>query len=155
MSIWLALTIALAVCAWLAAWSRYPSRSRWLAVVAFIVASPVSGAALFAVLGWPVPLYPYVSAPAGEPAVLGVKMVPDVAIYVMLDGPEPRLYELPWNAEQASRLQRMLEGGQGGGDIRMRRQGAFARGEFYLDGAPPQMLPEKPPEPPRMIYERR
>lgn len=147
MTAWLLLTLAMGASAYWAIWSRYPSKARWLAVSAFLVASPMAGLTLFQSLGWAVPVTRYLAAPEGEFNLLGVKLKPDVAIFVMLDvDGGPRLFSLPWNAEKASDLQRMME--QGEGDIKVRLQpksGESLTGEFYL-GNPDPVAEAKPPE---------
>lgn len=154
MTTWLILTAALGSAAWLAAWSRLPGRVRPAAVFACLLASPIAGVVMLTSLGWAVPIYPYVSAPSGEVAVLGVKLVPDVAIYVLLDmEPEPRFYILPWDAKQATKLQKAMDGEEGEGQLMLRMKGEFAPGEFYMDPAPQPVLPEKKPEPEGFAYE--
>lgn len=149
MTLWLLLTLALGTVAWLAAWARIPSKARSLSIAGFLVASPVSGVCLLLSMGWAVPLYAGVTMPSGEIEVMGVKLVPEEAIYIMSG--EPRLYVLPWNAKTASKLQRMMEGEEGKGKIKAKLKGGHAPGEFYVEG-PPMNVPEKPEEAPGIIF---
>jgi hypothetical protein len=149
MTLWLIITLSLASVAWCAVWARFPSKARWLAVAAFVVASPAAGASLLLSMGWAVPLYPVMTMPSGEIEVLGVKLVPEEAIYVMSG--EPRLYVLPWNPATASKLQRMMEGAEGEGKIKAKLTGNYAPGEFYMEGSP-MNVPEKPEEQPGMMF---
>lgn len=151
MTAWLILTFILAAPAWLAIWSRKPTRYRSLAVAAFLIASPLSGAAIFSALGWPVPLMRFYAPPAGEYNVLGVKLVPDVAIYLLLDGPAPRLWVLPWDAKQASKLQGEMNKGEG--KLKM-RFGGDDESEMVFHAEPQAPAEPKPAEAPGIVYER-
>lgn len=105
-SAWVALTIVLGLAAWIAVWSRRPTRLRLVAILAFLAGSPVAFFSLALCLGWPVPLVGGITGPAGEFTVLGQKLVANQAIYILIDtGNAPRYYVLPWDQEQAKKLQ--------------------------------------------------
>lgn len=153
---WLALSLVLGAVTYLAAWSRLPTKARGLTVLAFALALPASGALLLTNRGWPAELVPYITTiPDGEHSVLGVKLLPEVAIFLMLDiEGNPRLFQLPWNAEQASRLQRMQE--EGNGDVKARKKGKSEDDDYPLmfHAQPQAATPDKQPEQPGMTYER-
>jgi hypothetical protein len=154
---WLALTLALALVTSLAIWSRHPSRARGLSVLAFLATAPLTGAILVGNGGWAVSPYPYVSElPTGEAQILGVKIVQDVAIYVMLDvDGEPRLFRLPWSNEAGSKLQRLMEANASeGGTLTAKRgqPGDDYPVEFW--GEPQPATPDKTPEAAAPTYER-
>ncbi|MBW3535623.1 MAG: hypothetical protein KY453_10495, partial [Gemmatimonadetes bacterium] len=67
-------------------------------------------------------------------------------------GEAPRLFILPWDAKQASKLQRIMEGAEGKGKLKMK--GDRNPGEFFLEKAPPNLIPEKTQEPEGFVYER-
>ncbi len=48
--------------------------------------------------------------PSGPQTVLGVRVDVDKAIYVMLDGPQPRLFVLPYSEQTAQQLQEAQDG---------------------------------------------
>lgn len=119
---WLILVGLLGLSASLAIWARGASRARGLAVLAFVLATPVSGAALASALGWAIPYWPGITVPAGKHAIVGVKMVEGEAIYILLDiaGGEPRYYRLPWSIETAQKLQGAMEGAGEDGEVGVR-----------------------------------
>jgi hypothetical protein len=145
---WLILSASLAAITSIAVWSRRPTMARGLAVIALLVVIPLSGGLLLVQRGWATPLVPYVSElPEGEIEVHGFRLIPDVAIYLMLsvDG-EPRLFVLDWNAKAASQLQRAMEQGQG--VKAKKRKGRAHEDDAPLEfhGKPQESLPEKQPE---------
>lgn len=152
----LIITFVLGVLATLAIWSRRgPARTRGLAVVAFVLGSPLAAASLGMSLGWPIPLYSGLTAPAGEWVVLGVKMVIGKGIFVLIDdGDVPRYYSLPWSNKMADKLQDMLDKGE-------KPMVTIPPFELSWDRHPPsfqpmpqpRVLPTKPREEPRK-YER-
>jgi hypothetical protein len=154
---WLALNLTTALVTSAAIWSRFPTRARGLSVLAFLATAPLTGAILVGNGGWAVSPYPYVSElPTGEAQILGVKIVQDVAIYVMLDvDGEPRLFRLPWSNEAGSKLQRLMEANaENGGSLTAKRG---QPGEDYpLDfhGEPQPATPDKQPEAAAPTYER-
>ena len=115
MTYWLVLTLALSLVAWLAIWSRVPSKARWLTVLAVFLISPISGFVLFQSLGRPLPIIMHISSPPdGEYKVIGAKIIPGEALYVLLDfGAVPVFYTLPWDPNQASSLQKAMNEGDG------------------------------------------
>lgn len=148
---WLALSTALCTITSLAIWSRRPTQARGLAVAALLAIVPASGGLLLMERGWAVPIVPYLAdLPDGEITVHGAKLIPEVAIYLWLDiAGEPRAFRLDWNAEAASKLQRLMEGREGTGEIKAtKRTGLTERDAFPLElhGAPQKPLPEKQPE---------
>ena len=153
---WLSLTLALALVTSLAIWSRYPTRARGLSVIALLATAPLTGAILAANSGWSVSPYPYLSELPAETQILGVKIVQDVAIYVMLDvDGEPRLFRLPWSTQQASKLQRLIEGAEAdGGSITAKRgdPGDDFPAEFWA--TPQPATPDKMPEAAAPQYQR-
>jgi hypothetical protein len=155
---WLFLSTALCTITSLAIWSRRPTRARGLAVIALLAIVPISGGLLASERGWPVtPLPLLADLPEGEMTVHGVSLVPEAAIFLMLDvGQGPRLFALPWNAEAASKLQRLMEGREGSGEIKAtKRTGLTDEDAFPLElhGAPQPSHPDKLPET-SMRYER-
>lgn len=148
---WLALSTALCTITSLAVWSRRPTMARGAAVAALLIVVPLSGLLLTTQRGWPVVPIPHVSAlPDGEMDVLGAYMVPGEAIYLTLRvGDYPRLFVLSWNAEAASKLQRLMEGREGTGEIKAtKRTGLTEEDSFPLEmhGAPQKPMPNKQPE---------
>lgn len=148
MTWWYCLTLLLGLFAYLAAWSRVPSKARGLTVLCFLISAPLSGAILIVNAGWAVPLVPYLTdLPEGETTVEGVRLEPEVAIYVMLDANgSPRLYRLPWDAQTASKLQRMMERGEG--QIMARKKGRSEDNDVPLEfhERPQPSYPDKQPE---------
>lgn len=146
---WLGLSTALCTITSLAVWSRRPTQARGLAVAALLAIVPMSGGLLLIQRGWAAPIVPYLAElPEGELTVDGFRLVPEQAIYLMLsvDG-EPRLFVLPWDAEAASKLQRLGEKGEGVQARRKKRTG-HADDDFPMElhGAPQPSHPEKQPE---------
>lgn len=152
---WLALSLGLGIVAYLAAWSRLPTRARGWTIWAFAVALPLSGGLMLSERGWPAPLVPYIaSIPDGDITVSGIQMIPEVAIYLMLDiDGTPRLFGLPWNSEQASKLQRMME--EGDGTVKARRKKGRDDEEFPMEfhAQPQPAAPEKKAETPGFQYQ--
>ncbi|HKY87625.1 MAG TPA: hypothetical protein VJL90_12755 [Pseudorhodoplanes sp.] len=149
---WLILTGILGLSASLAIWARGASRARGLAVLAFVLATPISGAALATALGWAIPYWPGITVPEGEHPLLGVKMVEGEAIYILLDigDGEPRYYRLPWSIETAQKLQSAQEGAGEDGEVGLKvppfdpsldELGPM----FYAD--PQEAMPPKPVQP--------
>jgi hypothetical protein len=149
------LSLVLGIVAYLAAWSRLPTRARGWTIWAFAAALPLSGGLILSERGWPVELVPYlVTIPEGEHALLGVKIVPEVSIGVWLDiDGTPRAFALPWNAEQASKLQRMMEQGEGGIQARKKKGKAEYEAELEFHAEPQPAAPEKQPEEPGLRYQ--
>jgi hypothetical protein len=109
-SSWIVLTVILGACAWVAVWSRRPTRLRLLSVAAFFLSSPVALVSLAVCLGWPVPLIGGVTGPSGDYLILGSKLMPNEAIYILIDlGNAPRYYVLPWNQDVAKQIQDAID----------------------------------------------
>jgi hypothetical protein len=152
---WLALSMVLGIVAYLAAWSRLPTRARGWTIWAFAAALPLSGGLILSERGWPVELVPYlVTIPDGDHNLLGVKMIPEVSISVWLDiNGTPRAFDLPWSSEQASKLQRMMEGGEG--DLKARKKKGRTDEDFPMEfhAQPQPAAPEKQPEDPGFQFQ--
>jgi hypothetical protein len=122
-TVWLVLTILLGITASFAIWARGFSKARFLAVLAFLTASPIAAVSLGMSLGWPVPLIDGVTLETGRHVILGSKIVVGEAIYVLVDRGEeqPRYYRLAWSEKIANALQNALdekgEGGEAGIDV--------------------------------------
>ena len=137
-STWLALAIVLCGFAWAA-----NRRGLILALPAAVI---VSAACLWVPTGSP----RFTRPPPGHYTILGAKIVPEEAIYVLLDngsGP-PVYYVLPYSEQKAGELQSALyEAEQSNGQGVQVEFGADG-GESY-DGPPPVTAPEeKTPEQP-------
>ncbi|AZO29332.1 hypothetical protein [Mesorhizobium sp. M1B.F.Ca.ET.045.04.1.1] len=116
-TVWLVITVILGLVATFAIWARGFSRARGLAVLAFLLASPIAAASLGFSLGWPVPLVDGLTLSAGEHAILGAKITIGDGIYVLIDRGEeqPRYFKIPWDPKMADKLQQALdEKGEGG-----------------------------------------
>lgn len=127
---WLAITAALGSMAWLAVWHE-----RAVAAALLPVALAASWVALQQPLG-----EPSTRVPDGEYVVLGSRIDVNVAIYVLVDGDEPRYYRLPYSDAAAEQLQRAQE--QPGGVLMDAQDG-----EFGFDGAPTAGAPKQAERP--------
>lgn len=147
---WLLITLALGGLATIAIWARGISRARGLAVLAFLLASPVAAAALAMALGWPIPLIEGITVAEGKHPVLGAKMIPDVGIYVLLDIGDgaPRYFSLPWSPPAADKLQQAMdEGAEGDGtgiDVPPFEFSWDRREPKFYANPQPKVLPDKP-----------
>jgi hypothetical protein len=95
--------------AWIVVHSPVSSLYKTLAVLVLVLSVPAGAAAFIGALGHPLPTYPPVLVLEGRHNILGFKMVPFEGIYVLLDseGNQPPQYrKLPWNKEEANKLQR-------------------------------------------------
>lgn len=122
---WLALALLLSAFAWFA--SR-----RWIAAI-LPFAAIIAAFSLWAVTGSPRLTHP----PVGKYTVLGAKIVPDVAIWVLLDDgvSEPRYFRLPYSTNQANALQQAEDAGNGQpGSVKME---VGQDGGTSYDGPPP------------------
>lgn len=116
-TVWLIITLILGVISNFAVWSRGYTRARMLAIVGFLVSSPIAACSLMFTLGWPVMLIDGVTLEAGDHTLLGTKIVIDDGIYILVDRGmyQPRYYKIPWDASIADKLQKALdEKGEGG-----------------------------------------
>jgi hypothetical protein len=122
---WLGLSVTMSALAWMA--------GRKLAAILLPLCVIVAAFCVFLPLGKPIPF-----APAqGRYTVVGAKIVPNVAIWALLDDgkSEPRYYRLKYTNEAANQLQQALDGQAGGGPgvkVKIGEDG----GQSY-DGEPP------------------
>lgn len=99
--LWLATVIAIGVVA-----ATNPRRRQ---AIAFAIVAAATIAIPVAALSYPSPWLP-----SGPQTVLGVRVDVDKAIYVMLDGPQPRLFVLPYSEQAAQQLQQAQDGAADG-----------------------------------------
>lgn len=99
--LWLAFVLATAIVA-----AVNPRRRQ---AIAFAIVAAATIAIPVAALSYPSPWLP-----SGSHQVLGVRVDVDKAIYVMLDGPEPRLFVLPYTEQAAQQLQQAQDGAADG-----------------------------------------
>jgi hypothetical protein len=136
---WLFLSVTLCAFAWMA--------GRKLAAITLPICVVLAAFAVYLPLGKPIPLAPK----AGDYTVLGAKIVPNVAIWVLLDDGknEPTYYRLKYSNEAANQLQAAQDGAQGTGQgPRVKIDG---EGGAEYDGPPPVTgEPPKTPETPQI-----
>lgn len=84
--------------------------------------------------------HPSLRLPDGEHHVLGAKIVEDVAIYVLLDGDEPRYYRLPYDEYTAQQLQNATDGAMENGTavVLNNESGAIGISEEAPPAEPPK-----------------
>lgn len=99
--LWLAFVLATAIVA-----ATNPRRRQ---AIAFAIIAAATLAVPVAALSYPSPWLP-----SGPQTVLGVRVDVDKAIYVMLDGQEPRLFVLPYTEQAAQQLQQAQDGAADG-----------------------------------------
>lgn len=99
--LWLATIIAIGVVA-----AVNPNRRQ---AIAFAIVAAATIAVPLAALS-----YPSSWLPSGQQTVLGARIDVGKAIYVMLDGPEPRLFVLPYSEQTAQQLQQAQDGAADG-----------------------------------------
>lgn len=131
LALWLAFVIAVGAIAY------FGTRRQ---AIMFAIAAALTLPAAFLPLSYATPLAP----PPGKHTVLGARIDVDVAIYVLIDGEEPRLYRLPYSAEAANQLQAAQDGtadGEGGVALRVGQDGSPG---FSEDSAAPE--PQKQAE---------
>ncbi|XKM40298.1 hypothetical protein A4U53_030670 [Rhizobium ruizarguesonis] len=103
-TLWLAYVLAAGIICWTAKNKRQ--------AIAFLLVALATAPAAFLTLGHAAPWQPA----KGHYTVLGARIDVDEAIYVLLDAdPEPRLYKLPYSAQQASELQNSLDTAEANG----------------------------------------
>lgn len=139
------LTLLLAGMAYIAIWSRRPSNARLLSILVLIPLAALSFTSVFANLGHPTICWSGVTTPVGKLKVLGYKVVKDVSITIMLDGPDgPRMCQMPYSQGSAEGLQEGSQSGQGStaGDA---KGGGF---EGFFDGPKPLTVHPTPVQPP-------
>ena len=130
---WLAYVVGLAIVAWF--------RRAWLV--------PLVAALTFYIAPLPLGLPSSRTPPAGHYVVMGAKIVPDVAIYVLLDDgrSQPRYYRLPYSNKTASRLQDQMDRNADG----HHPPGLKVKGDGSIgipDGHPHRADPPKHPQAP-------
>ncbi|MBY3434796.1 hypothetical protein [Rhizobium laguerreae] len=102
-TLWLAFVLAAGAIAWFGTKRQ---------ALAFLLVALATAPAAFLTLGHAAPWQPA----NGHYTVLGARIDVDEAIYVLLDAPgEPRLYKLPYSAQQASELQNSLDTAEANG----------------------------------------
>jgi hypothetical protein len=123
-TLWLAFVAATSVIAW------FGSKRQ---AIAFALVAAATGIMPAVTLG-----HPAFDLPQGEHVVLGLKIDEPRAIYVLLDGPEPRYYRLPYSDETAKALQDAAYAAEEGGEVVMNNSG---------DGEPgfSERVPAEPP----------
>lgn len=99
--LWLATVIAIGVVA-----ATNPRRRQ---AIAFAIVAAATIAIPVAALSYPSPWLP-----SGQQTVLGARIDVGKAIYVMLDGPQPRLFVLPYTEQAARQLQQAQDGAADG-----------------------------------------
>lgn len=110
--------------------------------IAFAIAAIATAPATLLPLGHPTFLAP----PPGQHTVLGARIDQDVAIYVLLDGPTPRYYVLPFSQGAANDLQSAQDAaadGEGGVAMTMGEDGSPG----FSEATPPEE-PDKQAERP-------
>lgn len=120
--LWLATVIAIGVVA-----ATNPKRRQ---AIAFSVIAAATIAVPLAALS-----YPSSWLPSGPQTVLGVRVDVDKAIYVMLDGPQPRLFVLPYSEQTAQQLQEAQDGTADGEGTVVMTQGEDGSPGFAEGGA--------------------
>lgn len=140
--------------AWMTIWSRWQSPVRFASVLLAILATPAIAAASFEALSYPRPLWAMWDM-SGEYRVLGAKLVQDSGIYLYVeitDEIEPRSVVLPWNNEQAKKLQDLMDDPTSGGQFMMKYEFSWEKRDppqFYPPPQPPVLPPKvTPPEAP-------
>ncbi len=126
LTLWLAFALSIGAVAF-----ANPTRRQ---AIAFFLVAALTLPAAFIPLGHATPILPN-----GQLTVLGARIDIGKAIYVMVDGPTPKLIVLPYSEAAASQLQQALDGvADGEGTVTM-RQG--------VDGSPGFSEETPPPEP--------
>ena len=131
LTLWLAFVAATAAVAWFG--------SKRQAIVLALVAA-ATGIMPAVTLG-----HPATTLPDGEHVVLGMKIDEPTAIYVLLDGEEPRYYRLPYNDKTAKALQdASYAAEEGEGQVVMQNSGGDASPGFSerLHADPPRKAGE-------------
>jgi hypothetical protein len=123
-TLWLAFVTAAGAIAW------FGSKRQ---AIAFVVVAIATAPLSLVPLGHATPLAP----PAGEHTVLGARVDVDKAIYVLLDGPTPVYYVLPYSEEAAKALQEaQRSAAEGEGQVAMRMGQDGTPGFFEKAPAP-------------------
>ena len=134
--------VCFALYTWGTIWSRRETRVRGLAVLGFVVLLGALGPASLETLGWHRPHWAAVRL-EGDVVVLSFKLVRDEAIYLYVDAgsKEPRAISLPWDEEEAEKMQDKRRE-----SIHEGREGRFKLtfGKWEIDRQMPH-LPDPPP----------
>ena len=131
-TLWLAFVAATASVAW------FGSKRQ---AIAFALVASATGVMPAVTLG-----HPATHLPKGEHVVLGLKIDEPRAIYVLLDGQEPRYYRLPYSDETAKALQDAAYAAEEGGEgqVVMQNSGDGQPGfSERLQAEPPRKVPEQ------------
>jgi hypothetical protein len=147
-----AMSAVVACClASIAVWAPRRLVAKGTALFTFTLFVPLAFAGWSDLLSRPKPVgFEWMMGKANEARVLAGTSREGEGIYVwlQLDGtPEPRAYELPWDAKQAEQLQNALrEAETGNGDVRMRMpfEPSLDPREPRFYAAPQPALPPKP-----------
>ena len=130
-----AITIGLALILAIGAIAYFGTRRQ---AVAFALVAVAAFPLPIAALGHATPVAP----PAGPLTVLGARIDVDVAIYVLIDGPEPKLYVLPYTEQAANQLQKAMDGtADGEGVVTMEMGGDGDPG--FAESVPPAEAPKR------------
>jgi len=132
--LWLATVIAIGIVA-----ATNPRRKQ---AIAFAIVAAASIAIPIAALSYPSPYLP-----SGQLTVLGVRVDVDKAIYVMVDGAEPRLFVLPYSDKAAQQLQEAQDGTADGEGTVVMTQGEDGSPGFAEEGAPGSEQPKQAEQP--------
>lgn len=119
--LWLATVIAIGVVAAI-------NPNRWQAIAFAVIAAATIAVPLAALS------YPSSWLPSGQQTVLGARIDVGKAIYVMLDGPEPRLFVLPYSEQTAQQLQEAQDGTADGEGTVVMTQGEDGSPGFAEEG---------------------
>jgi len=135
-----ALTIGLFIVLAIGAVAFFGTRRQ---AVAFALVAAAAFPLPMAALGHATPTSP----PSGSLTVLGARIDVDKAIYVMVDGPQPKLYVLPYSEQAANQLQKAMDGtADGEGTVTMEMGGDGAPG--FAEDVPPAEEPKQAREEP-------
>lgn len=143
---WIILTATFTMIASWGIWARSDNdKFRGLSALGLFLGSIVSAVAIVVSVGWSVPCVSGMTAPAGKYYVIAFQALPDDKIHLMLDVPEgPRLCYIPWSTDNAERLRKGQEEGNGS---EARIPGIIGDGEpseLQIWPVPPQ--PDGPPK---------
>lgn len=129
-TLWFAFIFATAVISW------FGSKRQ---AIAFSLVAAATGIMPAVTLG-----HPAFDLPNGEHVVLGLKIDEPRAIYVLLDGQEPRYYRLPYSDETAKALQDAAYAAEEGGEVVMNNSGDGEPGfSERMPAEPPAKAPEQ------------
>ncbi|MAZ17866.1 MAG: hypothetical protein CL535_16245 [Ahrensia sp.] len=100
---WLVIFALLASAAWLTVWSRRDTVGRLIGALSLPLAAAIALMAVYVPLGDPLPRMPA----DGEYSVIGARIVPGEAIYVLMSvgGDEPVYYRIPYDEKTAKEMQ--------------------------------------------------